>query len=112
MNDRPVVVQVAMNGKLKINNEDTTWDGPGSPHGADFQGPRRESSFRQGENDVTVHGRRAGPIDIMRGSGIDKVGLYYPRNSKQVSNYQVENAPRRAGREPSVDRFGRALQGC
>src|SRR5258707_11523866 len=37
LNDKTVVVQVAQNGKLKINNEDATWDG---------LGPRIEQIFK------------------------------------------------------------------
>ncbi len=37
LENKTVVVQVAMNGKLKINNEDTTWDG---------LGPRMEAIFK------------------------------------------------------------------
>jgi len=69
LNDKTVVVQVAQNGKLKINSEDVTWDG---------LGPRMEQIFKDRaekvENDVLFMDV-ARAIDIMRGSGIDKVGL-------------------------------------
>ena len=48
LENKTVVVQVAENGKLKINNEDTNWDGLGPADGADFQGSRRKSGLHQG----------------------------------------------------------------
>jgi biopolymer transport protein TolR len=74
MNDKTVVVQVAMNGKLKINNEDTTWDGLGPRMEQIFKDRAEKVAFVKGENDVLFMDV-ARAIDIMRGSGIDKVGL-------------------------------------
>ena len=48
LENKTVVVQVLTNNKLKINNEDTTWDGLGPRIEADLQGARRENRFRQG----------------------------------------------------------------
>jgi len=45
LENKTVVVQVNLTGKLKINNEDTTWDGLGPRIGADLQGARRENCF-------------------------------------------------------------------
>jgi biopolymer transport protein TolR len=50
LENKTVVVQVYQNGKLKINQEDTTWEG---------LGPRRENCFCQRRQRCTVHGRRA-----------------------------------------------------
>ena len=69
-----VVVQVARNGKLKINNEDTTWDGLGPRMEQIFKDRAEKVAFVKGENDVLFMDV-ARAIDIMRGSGIDKVGL-------------------------------------
>ena len=74
MNDKTVVVQVAQNGKLKINNEDTTWDSLGSRMEQIFKDRAEKVAFVKGDNDVLFMDV-ARAIDIMRGSGIDKVGL-------------------------------------
>jgi biopolymer transport protein ExbD len=74
LNDKTVVVQVAQNGKLKINNEDTTWDGLGPRMEQIFKDRAEKVAFVKGDNDVLFMDV-ARAIDIMRGSGIDKVGL-------------------------------------
>jgi len=74
MNDKTVVVQVAQNGKLKINNEDATWEGLGPRIEQIFKDRAEKVAFVKGENDVLFMDV-ARAIDIMRGSGIDKVGL-------------------------------------
>jgi len=74
MNDKTVVVQVAQNGKLKINNEDTTWDGLGPRMEQIFKDRAEKVAFVKGDNDV-LFAEVARAIDIMRGAGIDKVGL-------------------------------------
>src|SRR5476651_1929848 len=74
LNDKTVVVQVAQNGKLKINNEDTTWDTLGPRMDQIFKDRAEKVAFVKGENDVLFMDV-ARAIDIMRGSGIDKVGL-------------------------------------
>ena len=77
LENKTVVVQVLTNGKVKINNEDATWEGPGS------LGPRIEQIFKEraekiafvkGDNDV-LFAEVARAIDIMRGAGIEKIGL-------------------------------------
>src|SRR5437879_9107173 len=45
LENKTVVVQVATNGKLKINNEDTTWDG---------LGPRMEQIFKERAEKIAV----------------------------------------------------------
>ena len=68
---KTIVVQVLDTGKLKINDEDANWD---------TLGPRLTDVFKERAEKVAfVKGVRfsdvAHAIDIMRGSGIDKVGL-------------------------------------
>lgn len=74
MNDKTVVVQVAQNGKLKINNEDATWEGLGPRMEQIFKERADKIAFVKGENDVLFMDV-ARAIDIMRGAGIDKIGL-------------------------------------
>jgi biopolymer transport protein TolR len=74
INDKTVVVQVAMNGKLKINSEDATWEGLGPRLEQIFKERAEKVAFIKGENEVQFM-EVARAIDIMRGAGIDKVGL-------------------------------------
>jgi biopolymer transport protein TolR len=74
INDKTVVVQVAMNGKLKINSEDSSWEGLGPRLEQIFKERAEKVAFIKGENDVQFM-EVARAIDIMRGAGIDKVGL-------------------------------------
>jgi biopolymer transport protein ExbD len=69
-----VVVQVLSNNKLKINNEDTTWDGLGPRLETIFKERAEKIAFVKGDNDV-LFASVARAIDIMRANGIDKVGL-------------------------------------
>jgi biopolymer transport protein TolR len=69
-----VVVQVARNGKLKINNEETDFDRLGSRMDQIFKDRAEKVAFVKGDDDVLFMDI-ARTIDIMRGSGIDKVGL-------------------------------------
>src|ERR1700719_4952736 len=74
LENKTVVVQVATNGKLKINNEDTTWEGLGPRMEQIFKDRAEKVAFVKGDNDVLFMDV-ARAIDIMRSSGIDKVGL-------------------------------------
>ena len=74
LENKTVVVQIAMNGKLKINQEDTTWDGLGPRMEDIFKERAEKIAFVKGENDVLFMDV-ARAIDIMRGAGIDKIGL-------------------------------------
>ena len=74
LENKTVVVQVNDGGKLKINNEDTTWDTLGSRMEQIFKDRAEKIAFVKGDNDV-LFADVAHAIDIMRGSGIDKVGL-------------------------------------
>jgi biopolymer transport protein ExbD len=74
LENKTVVVQVAENGKLKINNEDTSWDGLGPRMEQIFKDRAEKVAFVKGDNDVLFMDV-ARAIDIMHGAGIDKVGL-------------------------------------
>ena len=74
LENKTVVVQVLKDGKLKINNEDTTWDGLGPRIEEVFKDRAEKVAFVKGDNDVEFR-QVARAIDIMRGAGIDKVGL-------------------------------------
>src|SRR5712664_2760071 len=74
LENKTVVVQVLKNDKLKINNEDTTWDALGPRIEQVFKDRAEKIAFVKGDSDV-LFGEVARAIDIMRGSGIDKVGL-------------------------------------
>ena len=72
--NKTVVVQVMMNNKLKINNEDTTWEALGPRLEQVFKERAEKIAFVKGDNEAMFMDV-ARAIDIMRGSGIDKVGL-------------------------------------
>ena len=74
LENKTVVVQVEMSGKLKINQEDTTWDGLGPRMETIFKERADKTAFVKGDNDVLFQDV-ARAIDIMRGAGIDHVGL-------------------------------------
>jgi biopolymer transport protein ExbD len=69
-----IVVQVGQGGRLKINNENTDFDRRGSRMEQIFKDRAEKVAFVQGDNDV-VFMDVARAIDILRGSGVDKVGL-------------------------------------
>jgi biopolymer transport protein ExbD len=72
--DTSVVVQVARNGMLKINSEDASWDTLGPRVEQIFKDRAIKVAFVKGDSNVLFMDV-ARAIDIMRGSGIDKVGL-------------------------------------
>jgi biopolymer transport protein ExbD len=74
LENQTVVVQVLTNGKVKINNEDSTWEGLGPRIEQIFKDRALKIAFVKGDSDV-LFGEVARAIDIMRGAGIDKVGL-------------------------------------
>jgi biopolymer transport protein TolR len=74
LENKTVVVQVLANGKVKINNEDATWEGLGPRIEEIFKERAEKVAFVKGDNDVLFQ-EVARAIDIMRGAGIDKVGL-------------------------------------
>ena len=71
---KTIVVQVLDNGKLKINDEDSTWSALG-PRLTDIFKIRAEKvAFVRGDETVRFSDV-ARAIDIMRASGIGSVGL-------------------------------------
>jgi biopolymer transport protein TolR len=79
LSDKTVVVQVIADpksdkSKLKINNEDVTWENLGARMEQIFKERAEKVAFVKGDNDVMFMDV-ARAIDIMRGAGIDKVGL-------------------------------------
>lgn len=71
---KTVVVQVAPGGKLKINQEDHTWETLGPRLEQIFKERAEKVAFVKGDESV-LFADVARAIDIMRSSGIDKVGL-------------------------------------
>jgi biopolymer transport protein TolR len=74
LENKTVVVQVMMGGKLKINNEDTSWDGLEPRMEQIFKDRAEKIAFVKGDNDVLFMDV-AHAIDLMKEAGIDKVGL-------------------------------------
>jgi biopolymer transport protein TolR len=72
--NRTIVVQVMQNGKIMINQDATTWDLLGSRLSDVFKQRADKVAFVKGDDNVEF-GEVARAIDIMRGSGIDHVGL-------------------------------------
>lgn len=72
--NKTVVVQVNGDNKLKINNEDVTWDRLGPRMEEIFKERAEKVAFVKGDKDVLFM-EVARAIDIMRGAGIDKIGL-------------------------------------
>jgi biopolymer transport protein TolR len=71
---KTIVVQVFDTGKLKINEEDATWDSLGTRLTDVFKERAEKVAFVKGEDNVKFL-QVASAIDIMRSSGIEKVGL-------------------------------------
>jgi biopolymer transport protein TolR len=74
LNDKTVVVQITKDGKIKINNEDSSWTGLGPRIEQIFKERAEKVAFVKGDNEVLFE-EVARAIDIMRANGIDKVGL-------------------------------------
>ncbi len=74
LENKTVVVQVLMGGKLKINNEDTTWEGLEPRMEQIFKDRAEKIAFVKGDNDVQFMDV-AHAIDLMKQAGIDRVGL-------------------------------------
>jgi biopolymer transport protein ExbD len=71
---KTVVVQVGVGGTLKINQEESSWATLGSRLDEIFKTRAERIAFIKGDDAVEFqHVARA--IDIMRQSGIEKVGL-------------------------------------
>jgi biopolymer transport protein ExbD len=71
---KTIVVQVESGGGLKINQETTTWENLGARLEEIFKQRAEKVAFVKGADSVQF-AEVARAIDIMRGSGIDKVGL-------------------------------------
>ena len=75
---KTIVVQVMENDKLKINEEDATWDTLGSRLNDIFKLRAEKVAFVKGDDNVSFS-QVAQAIDIMRANGVDKVGLITAR---------------------------------
>ncbi len=71
---KTVVVQVLENNEVKINEEDATWDTLGTRLNDIFKLRAEKVAFVKGE-DTVIFAQVAQAIDIMRASGVEKVGL-------------------------------------
>ena len=71
---KTIVVQVMDNNKLKINEDDATWDTLGPRLNDIFKLRAEKVAFVKGD-DTVPFAEVARAIDLMRVSGIDKVGL-------------------------------------
>src|ERR1700732_555817 len=74
LENKTVVVQVTKDDKVKINNADATWDGLGPRIEQIFKDLAAKTAFVKRDNDV-LFAVVARALDILRGAGIDKVGL-------------------------------------
>jgi biopolymer transport protein TolR len=76
-NPHTIVVQVMQDGKLMINQEQSDWDALGPRLSDIFKERAEKVAFVKGAEEVPfAHVARA--IDVMRGAGIDHVGLITP----------------------------------
>src|ERR1700676_2652549 len=82
---KTIVVQVFDTGKLKINKEDATWDSLGARLSDVFKERAEKVAFVQSEDGVKFFDV-ARAIDIMRSSGIEKVGLMTARSVSEISD--------------------------
>lgn len=71
---KTIVVQVTAGGKVLINQDPATWDDLGTRLEDIFKTRAEKVAFVKGD-DAVEFASVARAIDIMRGSGIDKVGL-------------------------------------
>ena len=72
-----IVVQVLANDQLKINEEPSDWDSLGSRLADIFKTRAEKVAFVKGDQDVPF-AEMARALDIMRGVGIEHVGLITP----------------------------------
>jgi biopolymer transport protein TolR len=77
-NDRTVVIVIDAQGKLKINQDDTTWDKLGDRLIDIFKTRAEKVVFVKGDKDLQFQ-TVAQAIDVAHGAGIDKVGLMTPK---------------------------------
>lgn len=69
-----VVVQVAANGSLRINQEEASWETLGSRIEQIFKTRAQKVAFVQGESETRFEDV-ARAIDILRTSGVNQLGL-------------------------------------
>jgi len=74
LENKTVVVQVLMGNRLKINNEDSSWEGLEPRMEQIFKDRAEKVAFVKGDNDVLFMDV-ARAIDLMKEAGIDRVGL-------------------------------------
>jgi biopolymer transport protein TolR len=72
--DRTVVVQIMQGGKIMINQDESNWSSLGPRLFDIFKQRADKVAFVKGDDNVEFD-QIARAIDIMRGSGIDHVGL-------------------------------------
>jgi len=74
LENKTVVVQVSKDGKVKINQDDSNWEQLGPRIEQIFKERAEKIAFVKGDN-AAMFQDVAKAIDIMRGAGIDKIGL-------------------------------------
>jgi biopolymer transport protein TolR len=79
-NPHAVVVQVLQGGKLMISQEPSDWNALGTRLSEIFKERADKQAFVKGGEDVAF-AQVARAIDIMRGAGIDHVGLITARDN-------------------------------
>jgi len=77
---RIIVVQVMQNGKLMINQDRCDWDALSARLSDIFKDRADKVAFLKGDEEVPF-AQVARAIDLMRGAGIDHVGLITPRGN-------------------------------
>jgi biopolymer transport protein ExbD len=77
-NDRTVVIQIAKDNSVKINQEDSTWDGLENRLVEVFKTRSDRVVFIKADPDLEF-GSIAKAIDAAHGANIDKVGLMTPK---------------------------------
>ena len=75
---KTIVVQVLENNQLKINEDNATWDDLGPRLNDIFKLRSEKVAFVKGDDSV-VFAQVARAIDVMRNSGVEKVGLITAR---------------------------------
>jgi len=74
LESKTIVVQVFENNRLKINEDDVNWDSLGTRLNDIFKLRAEKVAFISGDEAVAF-AQVARAIDIMRSSGVEKVGL-------------------------------------
>ena len=77
--ERTIVVQVLQGGKLTINEEPSDWDSLGAKLSDIFKQRPDKVAFVKGDREVPFE-EVARAIDIMRGAGVEHVGLITARD--------------------------------